>query len=128
MSVVTVTMDIKIQKRAPVTRKIRRLLTRKKDKQAHKLYPEEYFCSYWLSHKTCNVITIIARLKGTSKKAAAEYLIEEGIKNFMRELVKKDLDALTTPEGRAAQAERTRFNLELRRICRELGWDIKKLL
>lgn len=84
-------MDIKIQKRAPVTRKIRRLLTRKKGKQPHKLYPEEYFRSYKLSHKTCNGITVIDRLKDISKKAAAEYLIEEGIKNFMRELVKRIL-------------------------------------
>jgi hypothetical protein len=46
----------------------------------------------------------------------------------MRRLVQKDLDDLTTPEGRAAQASRTRYYLELRRLCRERGWDVNKIL
>jgi hypothetical protein len=45
----------------------------------------------------------------------------------MRELVQKDLNAMSTPEGCTAMAERIRFNLELHRICKELGWDIKIL-
>jgi hypothetical protein len=40
---------------------------------------------------------------------------------------KEELDAMETPEGQAAQAKRTRFILELRRLCREHGWDIGKI-
>jgi hypothetical protein len=107
---------------------LKRFITGEKARDPYKLYPEEYFKQYWLSRHATNCLFIIARTRGLTKKAMLEEFVEDGVKKYMRELVKKDLDALATPEGRAAQAERTSFNLELRRICRELGWDIKKLL
>jgi len=117
--------------RAPLAKKIKRLFTPGRGKYMHGLNPEEYFKQYWLSRSSSNSVKIIARLKGVNKKATLEHFVEEGVKSVMRELVNKDLEARDTPEGRAEQAERIRFNLELRRICKQMGWDyknIKKLL
>jgi hypothetical protein len=120
-------MNKHIPKRPSLTKKIRRLFAPERGKYMHGLYPEEYFKQYWLSRGDSNGVKAISRLAGMNQKATLHYFCEEGILHFMRELVKKDLDAMATPEGRAAQASRTRYYLELRRLCRERGWDIKKL-
>jgi len=93
----------------------------------HGLYPEEYFRSFWLSRHATTCVFVIARMRGLNKKAMLEEFVEDGVRKYMRELVKKDLDALATPEGRAAQAERIRFYLELHRICKEMGWNYKNV-
>jgi hypothetical protein len=120
-------MEEHTRKHTPITRKIKRLFTPAKGKYMHGLYPEEYYRSYWLNRGDSNGIKAIARLAGMNQKAMLHQFCEEGIQNFMRGLVKKDLDAMATPEGRAALAKRTRYYLELRRICRERGWDIGKI-
>jgi len=74
------------------------------------LYPEEYFKRYWLNHPTSHLI------------------FTYGFKRYMGLKWKEELDAMETPEGQAAQAKRTRFILELRRLCRERGWNVNKLL
>ncbi len=115
-------------KSPPLTKKIKRVFVRRKGKHPHKLYPEEYFKQYWLSRGDANGVKAIARLAGMNQKAMLHQFCEEGILTFMRKLVQKDLDDLATPEGRAAQAKRTRYYLELRRICRERGWNINKII
>lgn len=115
-------------KRTPLTKKIKRLFVPAKGTNMHGRYPEEYFKQYWLSHQDANGVKAIARLAGMNQKAMLHQFCEEGIQNFMRELVKKDLDAMATPEGRAAQASRTRYYLELRRLCRERGWNVHEIL
>ena len=121
-------MEEHTRKHIPLTRKIKRVFVRRKGKNPHKLYPEEYFKQHWLSRGDSNGVKAIARLAGMNQKATLHYFCEQGILHFMRGLVKKDLDAMATPEGRAAQASRTRYYLELRRLCRERGWDINKIL
>ncbi len=115
-------------KSPPLTKKIKRLFVPAKGTNMHGLYPKEYFKQHWLSRGDSNGVKAIARLAGMNQKATLHYFCEQGILHFMRELVKKDLDAMATPEGRAAQASRTRYYLELRRLCRERGWDINKIL
>ncbi|MDO9334705.1 MAG: hypothetical protein Q7T57_09325, partial [Dehalococcoidales bacterium] len=73
-------------------------------------------------------VKAIARLAGMNQKATLHLFVEEGIQNFMRRLVQKDLDAMATPEGLTEQASRTRYYLELRRLCRERGWNINKII
>ena len=128
MSVVSVTMEEQTPKRTPLTKKIRRFINRKKWKQPHKQYPEEYFKQYWLSHHADDCVTFIAGLKQITKKAMLEEWCEDGVKKFERELVQKDLDAMNSPEGSEMMNERIRRNLALRRLCKKMGWDIKKLL
>ena len=121
-------MNKQTPKRTSLTKKIRRIFVRRKGKHPHKLYPEEYFKQHWLNHLDSNGVKAISRLSGMNQKATLHYFCEQGILHFMRELVKKDLDAMATPEGRAAQANRTRYYLELRRLCRERGWNINKII
>jgi hypothetical protein len=120
-------MEGSIQKRAPLTRKIKRLFDRHKGIDAHKLYPEEYFKRYWFNETDSNGIKAVARMEVISKKAAAHLIFTYGFKRYMGLKWKEELDAMATPEGRAAQASRTRYYLELRRLCRERGWDINKI-
>ena len=42
--------------------------------------------------------------------------------------VKEHLDAMDTPERRTQKAVKTRFILELRRLARANGWDIRKII
>jgi len=82
-----------------LTKKIRRIFVRRKGKHPHKLYPEEYFKQHWLNHLDSNGVKAISRLSGMNQKAVLHLFCEQGIQYYMRELVKKDLEALATPEG-----------------------------
>ncbi len=127
MSVFAVKMDKNNRKRA-LTNKIKHLFARHKGVQPHKRPPKEYYRSYWFSEPYCNGIKLVAKIKGINKKAAAELLVYWGFKHVMGELVQQHLDQLNSPEGQKNQAGRTRFLIELRRICREQGWDINQIL
>lgn len=131
MSVVVTTMEKHERKSHPINRniiKLRRLITGKKARDPHKLYPEEYFKQHWLNHHADDCVTFIAALKQKTKKAMLEEWCEDGVKKFERELVQKDLDAMNSPEGIERMKERIRRNLTLRSLCRKMGWDIRKLL
>ncbi len=116
-----------IPKRTPITRKIKRLFVPAKGVQPHKLYPEEYFRRFWFNRPDSNGIKVIARIKEVSQKEAAHIIFVEGFKKIMGQLVKEELDQMDKPEEQTKIAKHTRFYLELSRICREQGWDIKKL-
>jgi hypothetical protein len=112
----------------PITRKIKRLFLPAKGKQPHKLYPKQYFWQCWFDEPHSNGIRLVAKCEGISKKAAAQQLNEWGLKHFMGLKWKEELDAMNSPEGQTKQAKDTRFILELRRICRENGWDVNQIL
>lgn len=114
-------------KRTPFTRKIKRLLLPEKGRYMHKLSPESYFCAYWFNEPDSNGIKVIARIKEVSQKEAAHIIFVEGFKKIMGQLAKEELDQMDKPEEQTEIAKHTRFYLELSRICREQGWDIKKL-
>jgi len=42
--------------------------------------------------------------------------------------LEKEQEARNNPTDEALQAERTRYYLRLRQLCRQMGWDIHKLL
>ncbi len=108
----------------PLPKKIKRLFIHNGGVQPHKRYPEEYFWQCWFNRSHARGINLVAKVEGKTKKATAQYLNELGLKYWMALKWDEDHD----PETQARIAKRARFNLALRRICRELGWDIKKLL
>jgi hypothetical protein len=118
------------RKSHPINRnivKLKRILTGKKARDPHKLYPDEYYRQYWLRKPYSKGIDLIAKSKRISKRAAVNEIIFWGFKHVMGELVAEELKAQDNPTERAAIAKRTRFILELRRRARENGWDINKL-
>ena len=120
-------MEEHTRKHTPLTRKIRRIFDRHKGIQPHKLYPKEYYHAYWFNETDYIGIKAVSKIEKVSKKAAAHLIFTYGFKRYMGLKWKEELDAMETPEGQAAQAKRTRFILELRRLCREHGWDIGKI-
>jgi hypothetical protein len=121
-------MDKQIRKRAPLTKQIQRLFVPAKVTYMHKLYPVDYYRPVWFNQLDFNGIAVVARMEQISKKAAAHLLFEAGFKYYMGVKVKEHIKAQETAEAAREQAVRTRFILELRRLCREKGWDINKLL
>jgi len=117
-----------IRKRSSITRKIRAFLPHKKGKQPHKLYPKEYFWRCWFNEQDTICVNSVAHISRVTKKHAAHILNELGFKCFMGQLGAKQIELMNTPEGRAGLQKRTRYYLELRRLCKQRGWDIKKLL
>jgi hypothetical protein len=82
----------------------------------------------WFNEPDSKGFKAIARFKKIPKRQAAHLVAEAGFKVIMGKLVKEQLDLMNTPEGRAGLQKRTRYYLELRRLCKERGWDINKLL
>ena len=111
----------------PLTKRIKHLFVRPKGVQPHKRYPKEYFKQYWFSEPDSNGIKLVARIKVVPKKEAAHIIFVEGFKKIMGQLVKEELGQMDKPEEQTRIAKHTRFYLVLSRICREQGWDIKKL-
>ncbi len=114
-----------IGKRTPLANKIGRLFTPAKGTYAHKRYPEEYFWNCWFNRSHTIGIKLVAEVERKTKKATAQYLNELGLKYWMALKWEEDMD---DPGTQDRIAKRARFNLALRRICRELGWNINKLL
>jgi hypothetical protein len=112
----------------PLPKKIKRLFIHNGGIQPHKLYPKEYFWQCWFNEADAKGIAMVAYVKKVSKKEAAHIINYWGFKHVMGELVKEYLDQLNSPEGQTNLAKHTRFIIELRRMCRENGWDVNQIL
>ena len=81
----------------------------------------------WFNEIDSNGIAVVARMEETSKKAAAHLLFEAGFRYYMGRKTREHIKAQQTAEASGEQAIHTRFILELRRLCRERGWNINKI-
>ncbi len=113
------------RKHTPLTKKIKGLFVHKKGIDPHKRYPDEYFWKCWFNKPLSIGIKLVAEVERKTKKATAQYLNELGFKYWMALKWQEDMD---DPDTQARIAKRARFNLALRRICRQLGWDVTKIL
>lgn len=112
-------------KRTPLGKRIKQVFVKGKGQNMHHMYPELYYCAYWLSHRHNDMVEFIAKAKGITKKAAAEEMIEEGLRQFMHEHMMK---SISDPQSQAEIAAATRLRLALRWLAKQKGWNINKLL
>ena len=78
MSLVSVTMQKQIRKNHPINRnivKLKRILTGKKARDPHKLYPNKYHVQTWVSKEDKIRINLLAGYKGITIKEAHSKLI-----------------------------------------------------
>ena len=89
------------------------------------MYPEAYYQRQWLSHKHYDIVQFYADVKRISGKAAAETLIEDAFSRFLRQDLMK---LIKDPQTQAEIAEATRINLLIRRLARQHGMKVNKLI
>ena len=120
-----ITNNPKKLKHITLTKRIKRIFIPAKGRNAHKMYPEAYYQPQWLSHKHYDIVQFVADAKRITRKAAAEQLIEDGFRRFMHDNLMK---SISDPQSREEIADATRLRLAIRRLCRECGWDVNKLI
>ena len=64
------------RKRAPITKKIKRLLLPEKGRYMHRLSPKEYFWQCWFNEADSKGIEMVAVAKKVSKRKAAHIMAE----------------------------------------------------
>jgi hypothetical protein len=113
------------RKHTPVTRKIKRVFVSAKGTDMHARYPEEYFKQYWFNHQDTNGITVIAQLEGLTQKDTAHWMADVFFQFYKQHYVDEEM---RLQHSTGELQERVRRNLALKRIARERGWSIAKLL
>jgi hypothetical protein len=113
------------RKHTPLTRKIKRVFAAPKGKDMHARYPEEYFKQFWFDHKDSDEIAIIAQVEGMTQKAVAHWMADVFYQFYIQHYVDEEI-RLQRSTGELQ--ERVRRNLVLKRIARQRGWSIDKLL
>ena len=121
-------MEQKTRKKPSLTGKIKRLITGKKAVNPHKRYPERYFAQIWHTREAVKCINAVAHLEKITKQKSANQLIVWGWQYYWMKKLEKEQEARNNPTDEALQADRTRYYLRLRQLCRQMGWDINKLL
>ena len=91
----------------------------------HGLYPEEYFKQYWLNHQDSDGIAVIAQLEGLTQKAVAHWMADVFYQFYIQHYVSEEVKL---QQSTGELQKRVRRNLALKRIARERGWSIDKLL
>jgi hypothetical protein len=115
----------KHQRNRPLATKIKRLLVPAKGKDMHEHYPEEYFKRYWFNHQDYDGIAVIAQLEGMTQKATVHWMADVFYKFYIQHYVDEEV---RLQKSAGEFQERVRRNLALKRICRQRGWSIDKLL
>jgi hypothetical protein len=113
------------RKHTPVTKKIKRIFVPAKGKDMHEHYPEEYFKRYWFNHQDSNGIAVIAQLEGLTQKAIAHWMADVFFQFYKQHYVDEEM---RLQHSTGELQERVRRNLALKRICRQRGWSVDKLL
>ena len=111
-----------------LTRSLMALFVTNKRTTTFITHKEEYYQHFWLNHKLCNGITLVADMEQTSKKGAAELLMRAGLSSYMGEKL-----AQYIKEDRAAREQNqkvkiTRFIIVLRQYAKAQGMDISKFI
>src|SRR5208283_3105470 len=115
----------KHQRNRPLVTKIKRLLVPAKGNYMHGLNPEEYFKQYWFNHQDSDGIAVIAQLEGLTQKDTAHWMADVFFQFYKQHYVDEEM---RLQHSTGELQERVRRNLALKRIARERGWSIDKLL
>ena len=94
----------------------------------HKLYPDDYYRHYYFTKKLCNGIDVVAEMEKCNKTAAADLLMRADLSSYMGEKVSEYYKAEREAKKNNQKLKLTRFMIVLRRLCREQGIDISKLI
>ena len=91
----------------------------------HARYPEEYYKQFWFDHQDSDEIAIIAQVEGLTQKAVAHWMADVFFQFYIQHYVDEEM---RLQHSTGELQKRVRRNLALKRIARERGWSIDKLL
>jgi hypothetical protein len=93
--------------------------------------PNDYFKNYYFSKNICDGIELIAEYERLTRKAVANKLIAEGLRQYMTGLLRQfDEQRMQGPPPSAEDHRETheqRFKRIMKRKARENGQDVGKL-
>ena len=127
MSVVRLTKKPKSNKQG-IVESIKGIFIAKKGKNPHQWYPDDYFRRYWVDKKTSDGIDLVAATEQIPKRQAALNLIQEGFKHYLLEKTKQHIDNQVKLNQRGEDPVTGRFIKLLRRLAKQNGVDISKIL
>ena len=113
------------RKHTPIIKKIKRVFVPAKGTDMHARYPEEYYKQFWFNHQDSDEIAVIAKVEGMTQKAVAHWMADVFYQFYLQHYVDEEVNL---QKSTGELQERVRRNLALKRIARERGWSIDKLL
>jgi len=111
-----------------VVRSIRNLFRPKMHNTTRLRHPEEYYCCYFFTKKVGDGIDVVSKIEHSTKKAAANMLMERGLSAYMGSKITKSIQRGDISAEPDQKAERTWFKRVMRKRAREQGNDISKFI
>ena len=88
----------------------------------------DYYRSYYFPKQICDGVDMVAAVELTSKKAAAEMLMKQGLSKYMGAKLSEHLQNQRIAEEHNQKVRMTRFVMLLKRYAKRRGMDISKLI
>jgi hypothetical protein len=94
----------------------------------HQLYPDDYYKSYWIDKLTSNQIDLVVAAEQIPKRQAMLNLIQAGFKYYILEKTKQHIDNEVELNKHGEQQVNDAFIKAFRRLAKQNGVDISKIL
>jgi hypothetical protein len=91
-------------------------------------HKDVYSRNYFFNKKLCEGIEFVAAVENCSQKCVIEMRIEEGMKIYMGDNLREFLQRERVARELNQEVERTRFILMLRRLAKQKGLNVSKIL
>ncbi|MBN1366527.1 MAG: hypothetical protein JW967_01190 [Dehalococcoidales bacterium] len=91
------------------------------------MYPNEYCKHYYFNNRLSDGIELVAKIERTSKKAAAEHIMELGFSSYMGGMIKRQIKINKTAREMNMKLMPTRFVREIRKFANARGMDVSKI-
>jgi hypothetical protein len=93
--------------------------------------PNDYFGNYYFAKNICDGIELIAEYERVTKKAVANKLMAEGLRQYMagllRQFDEQRMQGPPPPTEKHRETQEQRFKRIMKRRSRENGQDVDKL-
>ncbi len=111
-----------------VVRSIRNIFRPETHNKTRKLHPDEYYCNFYFTKNVGDGVEFISKIEHSTKKAAANILMERGISVYMGAKVTQSIQRGDLSGEPEQKAERTWFRRVMRRRARDQGFDISRII
>ena len=112
----------------PLYTRLKRLILPQKGRYMHQLYPDDYYKSYWIDKLTSNQIDLVVAAEQIPKRQAMLNLIQAGFKYYILEKTKQHIDNEVELNKHGEQQVNDAFIKAFRRLAKQNGVDISKIL
>jgi len=96
--------------------------------KTRKLHPDEYYCNFYFTKNVGDGVELISKIEHSTKKAAANMLMELGMSAYMGSKITKSIQRGDISTDPSQKAEITWFKRVMRRRARDQGKDISRFI